>query len=150
MVSIDSNLLFPAIETGNKQHEAAAGFLRSLHRRDDIALSEFVLLEVYQLLRNPATIRRPLPAGDAERVCQTYRRHPRWRVLGFPADSGSFHDTLWPRLGTDGFARRRAFDWRIALSLLRQGVTEFATVNTKDFAGFGFTRVWNPLEDGEN
>jgi hypothetical protein len=27
-----------------------------------------------------------------------------------------------------------------------QGVTEFATVNTKDFKGVGFRRVWNPLE----
>jgi len=27
-----------------------------------------------------------------------------------------------------------------------QGVTEFATVNTKDFEGLGFRRVWNPLK----
>jgi hypothetical protein len=25
------------------------------------------------------------------------------------------------------------------------GVTEFAASNAKDFQGFGFTRVWNPL-----
>jgi hypothetical protein len=43
-------------------------------------------------------------------------------------------------------ARRRAYDWRAALSMLRQGVTEFATVNVKDFEGFGFARVWNPLK----
>ena len=28
---------------------------------------------------------------------------------------------------------------------LNHGVTEFATANVKDFQGFGFTRVWNPL-----
>jgi hypothetical protein len=44
------------------------------------------------------------------------------------------------------FARRRAYDWRAALSMLRQGVTEFATVNVKDFEGLGFSRVWNPLK----
>jgi len=27
---------------------------------------------------------------------------------------------------------------------LQQGDEEFATVNTKDFEGFGFKRVWNP------
>lgn len=43
------------------------------------------------------------------------------------------------------FAPRRAYDWRVALTLTQQGVTEFATVNTKDFQDFGFTRVWNPL-----
>ena len=25
------------------------------------------------------------------------------------------------------------------------GVTEFATANVKDFDGFGFQKVWNPL-----
>ena len=34
-----------------------------------------------------------------------------------------------------------------SLTLLRQGVDEFATVNTKDFQGFGFRRVWNPLTE---
>jgi hypothetical protein len=44
------------------------------------------------------------------------------------------------------FARRRIYDARLALSLLRQGVTAFATANVKDFEEFGFNRVWNPLE----
>jgi len=30
--------------------------------------------------------------------------------------------------------------------MLQQGVTEFATLNVKDFQGLGFQRVWNPLE----
>ena len=42
-------------------------------------------------------------------------------------------------------ARRRAYDWRAALLLIQQGVTEFATVNEKDFRNCGFQRVWNPL-----
>jgi hypothetical protein len=33
----------------------------------------------------------------------------------------------------------------MGLSLVRQGVTEFATVNEKDFRDFGFERVWNPM-----
>jgi hypothetical protein len=43
------------------------------------------------------------------------------------------------------FARRRAYDWRAALLLIQQGVTDFATVNEKDFRDCGFKRVWNPL-----
>ncbi len=42
-------------------------------------------------------------------------------------------------------ARRRAYDWRAALLLIQQGVTDFATVNEKDFRDCGFQRVWNPL-----
>ena len=29
--------------------------------------------------------------------------------------------------------------------MIAQGVTEFATVNVKDFEGTGFRRVWSPL-----
>jgi hypothetical protein len=29
--------------------------------------------------------------------------------------------------------------------LIQQGVTDFATVNEKDFRNCGFRRVWNPL-----
>lgn len=46
------------------------------------------------------------------------------------------------------FARRRAYDWRAALLLIQQGVTEVATVNEKDFRDCGFQRVWNPLAGG--
>ena len=30
-------------------------------------------------------------------------------------------------------------------NILFYGVTYFATVNVRDFAGLGFRRVWNPL-----
>ena len=36
-------------------------------------------------------------------------------------------------------------DARLALTLRHHGVTEFATANLKDFEGFGFAKVWNPL-----
>jgi hypothetical protein len=43
------------------------------------------------------------------------------------------------------FARRRIYDTRLALTLRHHGVSDFATANVKDFEGFGFSRVWNPL-----
>jgi predicted nucleic acid-binding protein len=145
MIAVDTNVLLPALESTNPQHGAASAFLGSLQGRDDVALSEFTLLELYILLRKPAVLGRPLSASAAAGVCETFRTHPRWQVLGFPRDSRAFHDRLWPRLRQSSFARRRAYDWRAALSLVQQGVTEFATVNVKDFEGFGFARVWNPL-----
>lgn len=42
---------------------------------------------------------------------------------------------------------RVLFDARLALTLRHHGVTELATCNTKDFQGYGFTRVWDPLAD---
>ncbi len=145
VLSLDTNILLSAVETRNAEHAKSARFLNALDGRDDVVLSELVLLELYVLLRNPAVLVRPLGASAATDVCQAFRHHPRWQVVGLPQRSREFHDAFWPRLSEKGFARRRAYDWRIALTLLQQGVQEFATVNTKDFEGFGFTRVWNPL-----
>ncbi len=47
--------------------------------------------------------------------------------------------------GQPGFAMRRIIEARLALTLRHQGVDEFATSNAKDFRGFGFRRVGNPL-----
>ncbi len=145
MISLDTNILLPAVETRNVDHPKAAAFLESLQDRQDVAICEFMLLELYVLLRNPAVLAKPLSAGAATDVCEAFRQHPRWQVIGFPPESRAFHDRFWPKLREDRFARRRAYDWRAALVLLQQGVTDFATVNEKDFRDFGFNRVWNPL-----
>lgn len=148
MISLDTNILLPAIESGNAHHSRAAEFLESLQDRDDVAICEFILLELYVLLRNPAVLGKPLSASAAADVCEAFRQHPRWQVIGFPPASRDFHDAFWPKLRQETFARRRAYDWRAALVLIQQGVTEFATANEKDFRDFGFKRVWNPLEAG--
>lgn len=145
MLSVDTNILLPAVERGNASHGAAAAYLGSIDDRSDVVLSEFVLLELYVLLRNPAVLESPLGAKTALGVIEHFRRHPRWQIVGFPIDSLRFHEEFWPKLGKGSFARRRAYDWRMALSLRHQGVTELATVTTKDFKDFGFKRVWNPL-----
>lgn len=145
MISIDTNILLPAVESGNTNHPRAAAFLESLQDRDDVAICEFILLELYVMLRNPAVLAKPLSPMFATDVCEAFRQHPHWQIIGFPPDTRGFHDKLWPRLREDEFARRRVYDWRAALVLIQQGVTEFATANEKDFHDFGFKRVWNPL-----
>ena len=145
MISIDTNILFPLVVEDHPQHTQAADFAESLRTRSDVAISELVLLELYNLLRNPAVMTQPLGALAAVDVCEAFRQHPFWQTVGFPPESRPFHDAFWPRLRQADFARRRAFDWRLALSLLQQGVTEFATVNPKDFEDFGFERVWSPI-----
>lgn len=144
-LSIDANLILPAVEAANPQHSLAVAFLESLRLRDDVVLSELILVELYGLLRNPAVVAKPRTPAEAATICASFRSHPRWQVVGLPPDSRAFHDAMWPRLAQPNFARRRAFDWRTALSLRLQGVDEFATVNLRDFEGFGFRRLWNPL-----
>jgi toxin-antitoxin system PIN domain toxin len=147
MLSVDANLLLYAVNTASPHHRPALEFMRGLGSRTDIAISEFILVEFYVLLRNPAVLVNPLDEVEAAALVQTFRRHPRWMLLGFDPDSRALHDELWRWAGQQPFARRRIIDSRTALTLVRQGVTEFATANLKDFQDCGFKRVWNPLSD---
>lgn len=145
MLSIDTNILLHAFNEDSPSHEAAYAWVSSIQRDEDVAISEFILAELYGLLRNPAVLKRPLPADEAVEVIQAYRSHPRWRLIGFAAESRPLHDALWKKASTRDFAFRRLYDTRSALTMIAQGVTEFATVNLKDFEGVGFRKVWNPL-----
>ncbi|MBN8420923.1 MAG: PIN domain-containing protein [Verrucomicrobia bacterium] len=145
MVSIDTNLLLYAYSEAAPEHEEAFAFITSLSGSESVALSEFVLTELYLLLRNPVVLKKPLSAPDAAQVIQSYRQHPRWKILGFPPTSREVHTELWQHAATPGIARRRIYDTRTALCLRAFGVTHFATANVKDFVGFGFSKVWNPL-----
>ena len=145
MLSIDTNILLHGVNEDSPRHKAAFAWLTSIQRDENVVISEFILAELYGLLRNPAVLKHPLDAAAAVEVIQTYRRHPRWRLIGFPVESRSLHDTLWQKARAKDFAFRRLYDARSALTLIAQGVTEFATVNGKDFEGIGFRRVWNPL-----
>ncbi len=145
MTSVDANILLYSYCAASPHHAAARAFLDTLAPRSDVALSEFVLSEFYLHLRNPAVLDAPLAADEAVAVIQSYRLHPRWRVLGFAPRSRDIHAALWKAAATPNFARRRIYDLRIALCLQAFGVTRFATANVKDFEGTGFATVWNPL-----
>lgn len=146
MISVDTNILIYAFSEDCPQHAKAKSFLSKLSRSNDVLLSEFVLAEFYQLLRNPAILPQALDNSAACKVIENYRGHPRWQIVGFPPESTPLHDTLWAKTSsTPDFARRRLFDLRIALILQSFGVKSFATANTKDFQNLGFEKVWNPL-----
>ena len=58
MISIDTNNLLPAVETGNAKHAPAAAFLESLQDREDVVISELILLELYPKRENAKLNRR--------------------------------------------------------------------------------------------
>lgn len=145
MLSIDTNLLLHAFNQDSPVHEAAYTWMLSIQGLEEVAISEFILAEFYRLLRNPKVLKHPLGAAEAVEVIQVYRSHPRWRLIGFPSESRPLHDALWRKAGLRSFAFRRVYDARSALTMIAQGVAEFATVNVKDFEDLGFKRVWNPL-----
>lgn len=146
MLSIDTNLLFYAFAKDRPEHAAALAWLTPLHESDEIVISELMLVEFYRLLRNPAVAKNPLTATQAAKVIDIYRGHPRWRVVGFPREDRALHDALWKIAARPGFAFRRIYDARLALTLQAHGATRFATRNKADFTGLGFARVFDPLE----
>jgi len=142
MTAPDTNLLFAWLSRGHASHTAAAGWFASQAENADLVLCELTLVELYGLLRNDVLLARPLSAADAVDTVQRLRHHPFWELIDYP---GGLMEPVWAAAAAPRFARRRIYDARLALALRHHGVTEFATANVKDFAGFGFTRVWNPL-----
>jgi toxin-antitoxin system PIN domain toxin len=140
VISFDTNLLFPALERSHRDHATARSFLDGLG--GTVALSELVLMELYVLVRNPLVCRRPLGPGEAVSLVEQLRTGTRWRLLDAPE---GLMAEVWRRAADPGFGRRRIFDARLAVSLVRQGVTRFATRNVADFRGCGFAEVFDPL-----
>ncbi len=141
MLSVDTNIILYAINSGCNEFPSARAFMDELAERDDVVICELVLVELYMLLRNRAVVGRPLGAQAAVDVCVALRRNPRWMI----AESGPVMEDVWKLAAAPSFARRRIVDARLALTLRHHGVTELATHNHRDFQGFGFDRVWSPI-----
>jgi toxin-antitoxin system PIN domain toxin len=144
MTAVDTNLLFAWLNRDHAWHAPAAEWFRAQSANPNLVLCELCLIELYALLRNPAVVRRPLNGTAAVGVIQRLRSHPQWELVDYP---GGLMNDVWPAAAHAGFARRRIYDVRLALTLRHHGVEEFATTNLKDFEAFGFQRVWNPLEE---
>ena len=140
MISVDTSIIVYALNTRMPQHEKALEFIAALHDRDDVAICELILVEVYLLIRNPAVFPRPYGAAEAVEVCTSYRDNPRWMLVG----CRDVMERAWEGASAAGVARRQIIDARVALTLRAAGVTELATANVDDFGGFGFRRVWDP------
>ena len=142
MLSLDTNILLYAQNQDCPEHERARAFVERCAARRDIAICELVLLELYQLLRNPAVVQQPLEAAAAADICRAYRGNPRWALI----ENAPVMERVWTIAARPGVARRRVFDARIAFTLIHHGVDEFATRNTADFQDFGFVRLHNPID----
>ena len=142
MISFDTNLAVYAANSAMLQHTAARQFLESVAQENGVVICELMLVEFYLKLRNSKIFPRPLGAREAAVCCDRFRSNANWSVV----ESAPVMEQVWKLAARKDFAFRRIIDARLALTLRHHGVSEFATTNVKDFKGFGFTRVWNPLE----
>lgn len=143
MIGIDTNILLYSLNPSSKWHGRAMAFLRKNFADPSlrVAITDYVLVELYVHLRNPVVMAHPLKAEAAKDLVTSY-----WRIPNVVrVENATVMDGVWALAGSKNFARRRIFDARLALTLRRAGVTRFATSNGKDFQGFGFEEVWNPL-----
>jgi predicted nucleic acid-binding protein len=140
-ISFDTNIVVYACNESIPEQPAAREFLGSLALRKDVVVSEFMLVELYLKLRSARIFRDPMTASEAVEVCQGFRANANWELV----NEGPEMDALWQQAAVRDFAIRRIVDLRLGLSLVKFGVTDFATANTKDFQGMGFLKVWNPL-----
>ena len=142
MISFDTNLAVYAANSAMPRHADSVRFLESLIPRQDVVICELMLVELYLKLRNTSIFPAPLGPADAAAHCARYRANVNWQVV----ESAPVMEAVWKLAAGRDFPFRRIIDARLALTLRHHGVTQFATSNRKDFEGFGFERVWNPLE----
>ena len=115
MISIDSNLLLYSLNPDSIWHEAAVSFLRQNLGVPSvqIAITDYVLVELYVLLRNPAVMTKALTAKAARDLVTAY-----WDVPNVSRiENANVMDEVWRLAGSRDFARRRVFDARLALTL---------------------------------
>ncbi len=136
-----------ALDSESRGHIEVRQYLASVVESADFALCELVLLELYGLLRNPVVCRQPYSAAEAAQVIQHLRGHRRWAILDYPGPQAGLMKKIWEAAAQTAFPYKRIYDLRLALTLRHHGVTDFATRNVKDFEGFGFRRVWDPMKD---
>ena len=144
MNRLDSNILIYAVNSGCQEHTSARQvYEKMLNSADRWIISDRVLFELYRGLRNRKVLERPLNHGQALEQIQFLRE-----------DSGvqhcAYETTFW-RAVTRGFTElernsAHLFDRVLAVTLRRHGVETFFTRNEKDFAGFGFKTVINPID----
>lgn len=141
MISFDTNLAVYAANSSAPEHRAARSFLQSLADRKDVIVCELMLVELYLKLRNSKIFPTPMSASAAALWCKSFRDNKNWALI----ECAPVMAEVWKEASHKNFALRRIIDARLALTLRHHGATEFATSNLKDFQGFGFSRVWNPL-----
>lgn len=143
MKSLDTNILLYAINEDCAEHEACRNLVQvALKDSSSWIIADQVWFELYRLLRNPSVLKHPLSPEKATASIAWYRDRSGWLRCAWEPEIMA---TALPFFRDPDFPARRVFDLVLALTLLHNGVTEFATRNTRDFEAFGFATLVNPL-----
>lgn len=142
MLSIDTNILVYAYNFDSPEHPSAIQYLTNHLEDTDVAISEYVLVEFYNMIRNAVVMPTPFTPAEAVEKVMELRLNPNWTLLRTTVDVS---DGVWSVAKQPQFPRRAIFDARLAHSLAAAGVKRFATRNVADFKRFGLFDVFDPI-----
>jgi uncharacterized protein len=144
MYSLDTNILIYATNEDAPEHAKAQKVIaKLLATPNEWILADQVLLEFYRALRNPMVFENPASAPDAWRMINFYREEAGCQRCCFELEM--WHQ-LELHLKSNRFEAKRTFDAVLAITLIGNAVQVLYTRNTKDFKGFGFRSIINPME----
>lgn len=144
MKSLDTNILVYALNADCAEFQNAAAALQvALDDPQDWIIADQVYIELYKALRNPRIFGKPYGAKDAFARVQTLRDQCGFRRC-------CYADVVWDQLAAKiqrpEFPYQRTHDAVLAGTLARAGVQTLYTRNIKDFEGYGFASVVNPID----
>ena len=143
MKSFDINLLLYAANRDAKEHKKAVSFIQEAMQNSQAwVIADQVYFEIYRLLRNPVVLGNPLTAREAASVIRFYRMESGFLHCSFESE---FMEDVLRMMEKPDFPAARTFDLVLAVTLKRNGVTEFFTKNRKDFLDFNWFQVLDPL-----
>lgn len=144
MKSGDTNLLLYAMNRRCTEHARARGWLEAaLAEPREWIFADQVLFELYRLLRHPKVMEKPLTAAGALAQIAWFREETGFLHCGY--DESCWAGVLAALATQKDRGGMLVHDAVLAETLRAQGVTRFYTRNTKDFEGFGFFEVVNPM-----
>ena len=143
MKSLDTNILFYALNRDCREHEACRSLIeKALTEAELWIIADQVWFELYRLLRNSTVLEKPLTAGQASEAIDWYRNKSGWLRCAWETDMMKHLEAIWRH---PTFPARRCFDARLAVVLKENNVREFYTRNVHDFEGFEFFEVLDPV-----
>jgi predicted nucleic acid-binding protein len=144
-LGIDTDVLVNWAMAGAPHHLAARRFVeRQVAAGRQLGITPQVVFEFIHIVSDPRRFEKPLPMDRAVDIAREIWDAPETVRLAPPP--AMLHRAL-ELLRSLGLGRKRILDTALAATLENAGVDQLATYNVKDFEGFGFERVFDPLAD---
>lgn len=145
MKSLDTNILVYALNSDCAESQRAGAALQAaLDDPEEWIIADQVYLELYKALRNPRIFGKPYGAEEAFSKIEILRDECGLRHC-------CYGDQVWERLAgrivKPDFPYQRTHDAVLAETLIKAGVQTLYTRNTKDFEGYGFASLINPIDE---